>query len=80
MPNPSYRWAKRIAIVVLGGTVLLLGIAMLILPGPGIVTILLGLGILGAEFAWARVWLGKLKAAGERVVAGVKRHRGGDPK
>ena len=40
------------------------GIAMLVLPGPGIVTILLGLGILSLEFERPRVWLARLKARG----------------
>ncbi|MBC7984505.1 MAG: PGPGW domain-containing protein [Candidatus Obscuribacterales bacterium] len=71
MGQLTYRWARRIAIALVGGTVLLVGIAMLVLPGPGIVVMLIGLGILGAEFAWARHWLQKLKAAGQKVVTGV---------
>ena len=57
-----YRVAKRIAIAVVGGTVLLVGIAMIILPGPAFIVIPVGLGILSLEFAWARSWLGKIKA------------------
>lgn len=56
----TYRQARRIVVLVIGGTAVLLGLAMLILPGPGIVTILLGLAILGLEFAWARRWLKRL--------------------
>lgn len=41
---------KRIAVVVAGGTVL----ALIVLPGPALVVIPLGLAILAAEFAWAR--------------------------
>ena len=33
---------------------LLLGIAMIVLPGPAILMIPLGIGILATEFAWAR--------------------------
>lgn len=58
----TYRWARRIAIAVVGGTVLLLGFAMIILPGPAIVVIPMGLAILGVEFAWARRWLRKVRA------------------
>jgi len=43
----------RIGIIVLGLVVLLAGLAMMVLPGPGIVAILLGLGILAQEFTWA---------------------------
>ena len=38
----------------IGFTVLLLGVVMLALPGPGLVTIVLGLALLGTEFVWAR--------------------------
>ena len=38
---------------VLGFTVVLLGIAMLVLPGPGLLVIAVGLGMLALEFAWA---------------------------
>jgi uncharacterized protein (TIGR02611 family) len=58
----TYRVAKRIAIGIVGGTILLMGIAMMVLPGPGIAAILAGLGILAIEFAWARIWLKKAKA------------------
>ena len=37
----------------LGFTVVLLGIAMLVLPGPGLLVIAVGLGMLALEFAWA---------------------------
>lgn len=57
----TYRWARRIAVAVVGGTVLLIGIALIVLPGPAFVVIPLGLAILGAEFAWARHWLRKVR-------------------
>ena len=38
----------------MGGTVLLIGVAMLVLPGPGIVVIAAGLAILATEFLWAK--------------------------
>jgi tellurite resistance protein TerC len=57
----TYRWARRIAVAVVGGTVLAIGIALIVLPGPAFVVIPLGLAILGAEFAWARYWLRRVK-------------------
>ena len=45
---------RRILVAVIGGTVLLIGVAMLILPGPAMVVIPLGLAILASEFTWAR--------------------------
>jgi hypothetical protein len=64
------RFGKRVGIAIAGGTVILAGVAMLVLPGPGIVAILLGLGILSLEFELPRIWLERLKARG----AGLK-HR-----
>jgi len=69
---PAYKIAKRIAIGIVGGTVLVLGIIMMVTPGPGIAGILVGLGILGVEFAWARIWLKKIKARAQDVARNVK--------
>ena len=51
------KYARRVVISVMGITVILIGIAMLILPGPGTVVIPIGLAILATEYAWARRWL-----------------------
>ena len=51
---------KKILIGIMGGTVLLIGLAMMVLPGPAIIVIPLGLGILATEFAWARHYKNKL--------------------
>ena len=48
--------ARKIVVAVIGGTVVLFGIALLVLPGPGSVVIPIGLLIMASEFAWAR-WL-----------------------
>ncbi|MHC1699006.1 MAG: PGPGW domain-containing protein [Geobacteraceae bacterium] len=53
--------AKRVIVAVIGGTVLAIGIAMIVLPGPAILVIPLGLGILATEFVWARHLLYKTK-------------------
>jgi tellurite resistance protein TerC len=58
----SLKQAKRLVIIVMGFTVLLIGIAMIILPGPAIIVIPLGLAILGTEFIWAKILLQKTKA------------------
>jgi tellurite resistance protein TerC len=63
-----YRWARRIAVAVVGGTVLAIGIALLVLPGPALVVIPLGLAILGVEFAWARRWLRKVKDGSNELI------------
>ncbi|MGI8820520.1 MAG: PGPGW domain-containing protein [Chthoniobacterales bacterium] len=45
---------RKLVYSVLGVTVLLLGLAMIVLPGPAILVIPLGLAILAGEYAWAR--------------------------
>jgi len=67
----TYAWARRIAIALVGGTVLVAGLAMTVLPGPAIVVIPAGLAILGLEFAWARRWLKAVKARAQAAVARV---------
>lgn len=59
--SSTYKIARRIVIATIGFTVLLVGIVMMIAPGPALIVIPLGLGILGLEFAWARLWLRKIK-------------------
>ena len=45
---------KRFFNALIGGTVLLIGLALLVLPGPGLLVIAGGLAILATEFIWAR--------------------------
>jgi uncharacterized protein (TIGR02611 family) len=67
----TYRWARRIAVAVVGGTVLLIGIALIVLPGPALVVIPIGLAILGVEFAWARHWLGKVRSSATDLINSI---------
>jgi tellurite resistance protein TerC len=69
----TYRWARRIVVAVIGGTILVMGIAMVVLPGPAILVIPIGLGVLGLEFAFARHWLRKLRSTASNVVNRVRR-------
>ncbi len=57
----SMQQAKRLVIAVIGFTILMAGIAMIVLPGPAIIVIPVGLGILATEFIWARRLLKVLK-------------------
>jgi tellurite resistance protein TerC len=59
--------AKRFLKILFGFTLLMLGLAMLITPGPGWLTIALGLGVLAAEFVWARRLLDHLKEQGGHI-------------
>jgi tellurite resistance protein TerC len=56
---------------VIGFTVLLVGIVMIVTPGPGWLVILLGLTILSAEFVWARRWLRRIKKTGRDLARTV---------
>ena len=58
----TYKAARRIAVAVLGSTIVLLGIIMIVTPGPALIVIPIGLAVLGVEFAWARLWLKRLRA------------------
>jgi len=57
----AIRRLKRIIIAVIGFTVLMFGIAMIVLPGPAVLVIPAGLAILATEFVWARRLLKRLK-------------------
>ena len=57
----TLKQAKRLIVTTAGLSVLGIGIAMIVLPGPAIVVIPIGLGILATEFVWARHLLHKIK-------------------
>ena len=63
LPHPV-----RVATITLVGTVLVLaGIAMLVLPGPGLVVLFAGVAVLSTEFPWASRLLHKMKVLGTRA-------------
>ena len=65
---------KKFFIALMGGTVVFIGVAMLVLPGPGLLVIAGGLAILATEFFWAKRALRRAKGAVARVrrKAGIK--------
>ena len=69
----SLRQARRLIIAVIGFTVLLIGIALLVLPGPAIIVIPVGLTILASEFVWARSILKKVKTGMRSISEGLKK-------
>jgi uncharacterized protein (TIGR02611 family) len=67
-PEPAkMQQVKRAIKIVFGFTLLLLGVVMLVTPGPGWATIFAGLAVLAAEYIWARRLLDRLKAHGARL-------------
>ena len=67
-----YASARRIGVLV-GGTVLLVaGLLMLVLPGPGVAAIIAGLALLGTQFEWARRASGWLRDRVGALFAAIK--------
>ncbi len=78
---------RKSIVAVIGSTVVLFGLALLILPGPAIVVVPLGLAILATEFAWARwlirrggEFLGKARRWRWRRDGGAEDSLGNDPR
>ncbi len=61
---------RRIIIIIIGFTVMLLGAIMLVTPGPGIVVIIAGLGVLATELVWARILFKRLEHHGKTYARG----------
>lgn len=64
--NATYHTARKMVVALVGGTVVLVGVVMLVTPGPAFLVIPAGLAILALEFAFARRWL---RYAKERAAA-----------
>jgi len=64
---------RRVFLIIAGFTLLLAGGVMLVTPGPGMVVIFLGLGLLAAEFVWARRLMERIKREGGRFKDAVLR-------
>lgn len=58
---------KKFFIGLIGGTVLLIGVVLLVLPGPGLPIMAAGLAILATEFFWARRALRNAKGTAAKV-------------
>lgn len=71
----TYRWARRIAVAIVGASVVIVGVAMIFLPGPAILVIPAGLAILGLEFAWARHWLRLIRERTSDALTSYARRR-----
>jgi len=63
--------ARKLVILVIGATVFVLGVAMLVLPGPGIAVIIGALAILATEFVWAATLLHRVKVNAQSAARSV---------
>jgi uncharacterized protein (TIGR02611 family) len=61
MVSDPFKKTKKFIIGVIGFTILLIGIILIILPGPAFIVIPAGLAILATEFAWVGRLLKKVK-------------------
>ena len=55
-----------------GAALVAAGLAMLVLPGPGILVVALGFAVLGTEYAWAAAALERTKHTAERAGRAAK--------
>ena len=77
------RWigrnGRRVGVTIAGFVLILAGLAMLVLPGPGVLVIIAGLAVLATEYAWAERALDaakrKAKAAAAKARQKVKKRR-----
>lgn len=74
----TLKQAKRVIVIVIGFTVLVLGITLIVLPGPAILVIPLGLAILATEFVWARRLLVRFKRETRRLKNAIAKKMQGD--
>ena len=74
------RWvgrnSRRLAITIVGFVLVLGGIVLLVLPGPGMLIIIAGLAVLGTEYMWARRMLDMAKRKAKETAARVRRKKG----
>jgi tellurite resistance protein TerC len=71
----TFRSLRRVTIALLGGALLVIGIAMIVLPGPASLAIPAALGILALEFEWAERWLHRARQALRRGLAQLRRRQ-----
>lgn len=69
LPHPL-RW---LGVATVGGTLIVVGAILLVLPGPGLVLIALGVAVLATEFAWAETILNRMKRTGSAAADTAKR-------
>jgi len=68
LPHPI-RW---VIVATIGGTLVVLGLIFMVLPGPGLPLVIAGLAILASEFAWAQYMLNQIKERSQAVAQKTK--------
>ncbi len=67
------RSGRRMAVSLAGGLLVVAGIALLVLPGPGFLLIVAGLAVLATEYAWAQRALNAARRRAEQARDAVLR-------
>jgi uncharacterized protein (TIGR02611 family) len=82
MKEQLHRWLaglhprlRRPLVFVIGMTLLVVGVVMLLLPGPGVLVIFIALALLATEFTWARVLLQRARHYASRATGKLGRSR-----
>ena len=70
---------RKTIVAVIGGTIVLFGILLIVLPGPAVIVVPLGLAVLATEFAWARAVLKRGGDLWSKVRSRKKGSLGNDP-
>ena len=73
------RNGKRIAVSVVGLVLLLLGLVMMVLPGPGLLFVIAGLAVLATEYVWAQRMLNYAKRKAEQAKNAVLGKKADEP-
>ncbi|MFZ4124417.1 MAG: PGPGW domain-containing protein [Candidatus Planktophila sp.] len=68
LPHPI-RW---VIVATIGGTLVVLGLIFMVLPGPGLPLVIAGLAILASEFAWAQYMLNQIRERSQAVAQKTK--------
>lgn len=79
MARALWRKTRRLFILIAGLTVILIGIVLLVTPGPAMLVIPIGLAILATEFVWAKKLLQRIKASASGAASAVRGRTRVDP-
>lgn len=74
------RSGKRLAVTIGGVVLVILGVVLLVTPGPGILVVLLGLALLSTEYAWAERMLDKIRERSKGAYERARRTFGRPPR
>lgn len=73
----TYKTLRKTAVFIAGMAVIIAGIILLVIPGPGLLTVAAGLLILSTEFEWAERHLNNVKKKIQETYEKSKQRRKG---